>query len=811
MAAAGRVCASSTAGSFDARPGDLLGVDLLALGELLDAPIARYRVLDVVGGGGVGVVLAAFDERLQRRVAIKALRRRADPEHRGAEIDPAIRKEAQALAALSHPRVVEVFDVVEQGGRVFLVMELVAGTTLRTWQATRSRREIVRAYVAVADGLAAVHAAGLVHCDVKPDNVLVADDGRVLLADFGFAMLARPAAQRGELTGGTPRYMAPEQRRGEPLTPACDQYSLCVALWEALSGHVPPEGAGSIPAGLRRVIQRGLREDPSQRFPSAAALARALAPRRSAWIATLGTVAVLGAAGVAYGASGGQGEPVGGQGGASQASAQGATQTADAARGDRIVCDAIAKADALRREGKLIDAARTLDDVPRQDLPPDPLARLDLARIAALDRLGRVGDAIDVLAALEASTAQAPDELRARVALQVVRFGLGEAATSDRHQWLEMARAGLRRAQIDPDRDLGTRRAAAELGSIEGRHEDARAHYEAAVQHLVDADPPLLQVELWTAYASTLRRLGQHAEARAALQRADAVVDANELHGSDAALGLHISRANATAHGGDRGAAITMLQRAIADADAIDGVDPSVLGGALSDLGAYCLQENRLPEGFDALTRAEALMPRSYAVQSNLAMYWSKIPCQDAVGAAEVARCTKDALDRGHQHQVRAFERARQDLGADHPSLAQMSGNLMHSYLQRGELAQAKKYAAAAITGLRKTYGEEHARLIAPLLSTIELYVRTGDPGSAMRSADMLEGAAAANAESLGDAAKLVVQYVLGRTRIWAEQARPDDAARVRDALAALGPSPPDDVRLIDSWFTGTDPLAVEP
>ena len=112
----------------------------------------------MVGGGGLGLVLAAWDERLERQVAIKALRRMVNP----AEAGTAIRREATALAALSHPRVVEVFDVVEHRGQVFLVMELVTGTTLRAWQAGREREEVLRAYVAVAEGLAAVHSAGLV-------------------------------------------------------------------------------------------------------------------------------------------------------------------------------------------------------------------------------------------------------------------------------------------------------------------------------------------------------------------------------------------------------------------------------------------------------------------------------------------------------------------------------------------------------------------------------------------------------------------------------------------------------------------------
>lgn len=800
MAAAGRVCASTKSGALEVQPGDRLGVDLLALSELLQTPIARYRVLDVVGGGGLGIVLAAWDERLRRRVAIKALRRRADPTHG----DATIRQEAQALAALSHPRVVDVFDVVEQAGQFFLVMELVLGTTLRTWQASRPRAEVVGAYTAVAEGLAAVHAAGLIHCDVKPDNVLVAEDGRVLVADFGFAVLARSEAQHGQLTGGTPRYMAPEQRRGERLTPACDQFGLCVALWEALSGQLPPEAASSIPRPLRRALRRGLADDAAARWPSVSALGRAIEPPRSAlrsplW-ASAAAVGLLGASGLIYTAWGGASEPTTGRV-AAEAEVKSESLT------DTRVADALVRAAVHRRQGRLRAAEQTLRDASADDLGAEERARLQLAHVQALDRLGDVRAAAAELATLERDTADVSDRMRADVALEVVRLGLGKDASSNPQQWLEMAAASLRRAGIDPDTDVRMQFISGDLADIQGRHDDASAHYRVAVEQLDDDQAALVHVHVLAEYGASLRRLGKHADARAALQRAQTLVETKSLQGSDAALRLLIARGNSEAHAGDRATGIALLQRAIADAEGTE-FDPSVVGGALRDLGAYCLEENRLAEGLDALSRAEVLLPRSYSVQSNLAMYWSKIPCANAVGAAAITECKDEAVARGHAHEVHAYELGRETHGPDHPSVAQLGGNLMYSYLQLGDVEQARKYAAPTIAGLRASYGDDHARMLRPLLSTIEVHVRLGDRALAMESVVLLEGAANANAAALGDAANHVVQYVLGRTRIWAERARDDDAARVQSAVAGLGPVPPDDIRMVDSWFDGTDPLA---
>src|SRR4051812_10268762 len=226
--------------------------------------VGRYVVLERIGSGGMGVVYAAYDPELDRKVALKLLR----PDRAGAAGEAALRLQrgAQAIARLSDPHVVAVYDAGTFGDQVFVAMELMEGRTLRQWlgEGKRGWREIVDVFVAAGRGLAAAHAAGLVHRDFKPDNVLLGTDGRVKVADFGLArpvgdadpgggeaalmespgsrgLLATPLTEWG-VAMGTPAYMAPEQLRGERADARSDQFSFCVALWEALYGRKPFAG-----------------------------------------------------------------------------------------------------------------------------------------------------------------------------------------------------------------------------------------------------------------------------------------------------------------------------------------------------------------------------------------------------------------------------------------------------------------------------------------------------------------------------------------------------------------------------------------
>ncbi|MDC0670273.1 serine/threonine-protein kinase [Nannocystis radixulma] len=304
--------------------------------------IGRYVVLSKIGSGGMGVVYAAYDPELDRKVALKLLR--VDPRVSEPNVDARTRllREAQALARLSHPNVVAVHDVGAVGERVWLAMEFVEGHTLGEWgeSAARSWRDVVDVMLRAGQGLAAAHASGLVHRDFKPDNVMVAHDGRVRVMDLGLArvrpehgmnepvaasdgvvgapgeprLLARVTVQGTVL--GTPAYMAPEQFHDAEVDAAADIFAFCVTFWEALYGERPFPGATlaelvanvtagklrppprgrRVPAWLRRVLERGLAVAPQQRWLSMQALLTALdrgrARRRRLALLIVGAVAL---------------------------------------------------------------------------------------------------------------------------------------------------------------------------------------------------------------------------------------------------------------------------------------------------------------------------------------------------------------------------------------------------------------------------------------------------------------------------------------------------------------------------------------
>ncbi|HEY5089501.1 MAG TPA: serine/threonine-protein kinase, partial [Polyangia bacterium] len=272
-----------------------------------NALVGRYRLLRLVGRGGMGEVYAAHDPELDRRVAIKILRADARPD----DIEAArLLREAQAVAKLSHPNVVAIHDVGTAAGRMFLAMELVEGETLATWldRRRRSLDEILRMFVMAGRGLSAAHRVGIVHRDFKPQNVMVSRDDTARVMDFGLAARGGPAtSNEPRLTRvgsilGTPLYMSPEQLVGQPVDPRADQFSFCVALWEALYGARPFEGAtlleirtavladrprpgplqARVPRRVRAALERGLSVDRSKRFPNMESLLSALvdAPKR---------------------------------------------------------------------------------------------------------------------------------------------------------------------------------------------------------------------------------------------------------------------------------------------------------------------------------------------------------------------------------------------------------------------------------------------------------------------------------------------------------------------------------------------------
>jgi eukaryotic-like serine/threonine-protein kinase len=343
-------------GSLDARHEVPSGEPTLAEGNTLPpgrgfplslregAKLGRYVVLRKVGAGGMGVVYAAYDPELDRKVALKLLRpddAMGCSEDTLSQRNRRLLREAQAMARLHHRNVVTVHDVGTFEDRVFIAMEFVDGGTLREWLVAgrRSWRETLAVFRRAGAGLVAAHEADLVHRDFKPDNVLLGQDGRVVVTDLG---LARPLGEApaalaedertatheisgldGTLTRtgalvGTPAYMSPEQLQGKRADASSDQFSFCVALYEAVYGERPFSGDGlaalvasvldgrvrsppadvRVPRWLRRVLLRGLTLEPSRRYADMTELLAALRPPSAPL--QLGTAAVvLGILGVA--------------------------------------------------------------------------------------------------------------------------------------------------------------------------------------------------------------------------------------------------------------------------------------------------------------------------------------------------------------------------------------------------------------------------------------------------------------------------------------------------------------------------------
>lgn len=307
--------------------------------------LGQYRIEATIGAGGMGTVFRAVDTRLQRRVAIKFL----SDDLADAAARRRFQREAQMASSLNHPHILTVYDVGEFEGRQYLVTEFVDGGTLKDWVEREPRHweDIAELLTGVADGLATAHQAGILHRDIKPDNILVTTSGYAKLADFGLAKIEEGATlsrtrtlteeqtRRGIIIG-TIAYMSPEQASGNTLDARSDMFSFGVVLYEMLAGQRPFRAAtnlellqqvihakpaplsGDIPEPLRALVMKALEKNPADRYPSMRELVtdlravqrhsaeRPTAPRtnRGKWLAAAGLATVaIAAAGVFWFAS----------------------------------------------------------------------------------------------------------------------------------------------------------------------------------------------------------------------------------------------------------------------------------------------------------------------------------------------------------------------------------------------------------------------------------------------------------------------------------------------------------------------------
>ncbi len=254
--------------------------------------VGRFLVLGPLGAGGMGDVFEAYDPRLERKIALKVIRGQGQP------FRLRLLQEARALARLSHPNVISVYEAEAEDDHLFIAMELVRGVNLRQWLLRQepTKRSIARVFAEAGRGLHAAHLAGMTHGDFKPENVMIGDDGRVLVADFGLARtedfseessstnVGDAALSTHTRQGGTPAYMAPEVAAGKSGTPKSDQFSFCISLYEALTGSRPSPLDGelevalptAVPAALSRALHSGLASSTADRSGNMSVLISAL-------------------------------------------------------------------------------------------------------------------------------------------------------------------------------------------------------------------------------------------------------------------------------------------------------------------------------------------------------------------------------------------------------------------------------------------------------------------------------------------------------------------------------------------------------
>lgn len=283
--------------------------------------VARFELKQRLGAGAMGIVYVAHDPQLQREVALKILN------GTGLSGGDTFLHEARALARLSHPNVLQIYEAGLHDGAPYLVSELLHGGTFRSWMSASKRpwKEVLRMLVSIGIGLNAAHQRGLVHRDIKPENVLIDGDGRPRVADFGLALVpvSQPLQGLGGHIAGTLRYMAPEQMRGERVEPASDQFSFCVMAFEALFGCFPFEGEtiGDLLAAASRevlpeipknhpayaalpALRRGLRASLPARFPSMvellAELEKILRSKKGVWLGLLAVALLSGSVASAW-------------------------------------------------------------------------------------------------------------------------------------------------------------------------------------------------------------------------------------------------------------------------------------------------------------------------------------------------------------------------------------------------------------------------------------------------------------------------------------------------------------------------------
>jgi tetratricopeptide (TPR) repeat protein len=728
--------------------------------------IGRFEVGARLGAGATGVVYAARDPELDRTIALKLVLADGD--------DARLLREAQAAARLKHPNVVVVHDVGTWNGRVFVAMEHVDGGTLRAWLQAQKRgwREALAVMLAAGRGLAAAHRAGLVHRDLKPDNVLVGDDGEVKVVDFGLA--------------GTPSYMAPECLDGASGDARSDQYSFCVTLHEALFGARPglekPGGAGAVPARIRDAVSRGLATAPDERHPSMDALLAALArdPARRRWraLAALAIAAALAAALYAIVArrDAPRGDRCAGQGAqldgtwdaarraqaAAAFAALGRPYAAEAWRHTETALDDYAgrwvamREDACRATDGCTQSAQLLDlrmaclERRRVELA----AHVELLAHADADVVENATAATLALVPIDACTDAAalaagalePEDPRLRVEVAAIRGDLARAASLAAAGKLADSLAVAETAEARAAA-LGWKPLHAEALLRLGTARMQETHWSEAAVTLEDAAlagegsrHDAVVFDALSRLISAARAMARLDDAEGWVRRATAALE--RLGGGDALAAQLLKRRGGLLLSQGRGAeALTLFQQELVLVEQQTGSASLATAQALRDIGDACLKLSELDDAATHYRRALSLLEAGLgpehpdlgpvlntlgstlrqqgrhdeaiaALERAIAIYERALdPDSQRLGTAyQTLANVYAALKRGGDARA-LHEKAlaiRERLGPDHPFVAMTLNNLANLALADGDLERAAALHARALAIREKSLGPDH-------------------------------------------------------------------------------------------------------
>ncbi|MCY1023361.1 serine/threonine-protein kinase [Pyxidicoccus sp. MSG2] len=776
----------------------------------------RYTVLDMLGHGGMGLVLSAYDVRLNRRVALKVLRPVWGLDT-SEDAQVRLLREAQAMARLNHPNVVHVYD----SGRledesVFIAMEYVEGRTLQQWirQQSRPWREVLRAFLDAGRGLVAAHAAGLVHRDFKPDNVLVGEDGRVRVTDFGLAQAVHgagledaapeapaaplprtfmePLTESGKVLG-TPRYMAPEQLQGHAVDARSDLYAFCVALYEALYGVrpfagdtfialldaraaeriIPPPPHSDVPAWVARAVLRGLKADPLQRPGSMRELLAELEndpeQRRRARLragALAGGVALLGVAAVWGWVR--QETPASACVGMDQR-LEGIWDARLGAQLEQVmVGTGLPQAkDTAARVARMLNAYS--EEWVKQRTEACELARQDGAaqpqRLAALReyclerRRGQLGALTDLL--VKESDAKLVD-----TAAQAVQ---SLPSLSD------CADTRLLTAAVPPPEDPAVRARVEAFQPLEdrlealhraGRYNEGLALAEELRPRLVTLGYPPAQGQALFWHAMHRDGAGDYKGAELLLR--EALIQAAQ--GRDAVLESRAWSFLVTEVGArqSRYAEAAWLELAMmASAERLG--DEQLLALALETVGNVRWMTGDYAHSRESYERALTLLERS--------------PKPERLNLSRVLNGLGNVLmDQGRYAEARGhFERAlelkEEALGAEHPAIAVTLNNLGIIHEELGEYAQAQSLYERSLAMRRKLLGPEHPMVASSLANLGDVLLARGRLEQAL---EHHERALALRRETLGDAHPSVAHSHASIGEVWAAMGQD---ARAREEL----------------------------